>query len=235
MRHGSALADGPSPAVARCAGVEDGLRAAARRCGASLTSRPAAVCGTAEPNRGRQHGGALRPARDAHAGGSRGVANGPPAGPRAAGARQGAGLGRALEGRRSRRRHLARGGGPPAGPAQGRDATAAGRPPALRRLRDVGSRRSRPRVHVAGPDLRARGSRRRLVALGAGARRGRRPPRRHRAQHLRLPPDAGRLDPRRRCARAGLRRHRGRPRQHRAAARRHRAPERLSTRACPTT
>ena len=62
------------------------------------------------------------------------------------------------------------------------------------------------RVHVARPDLRARGLRRGLVALGARAVRGRLPQGRHRAQHVRLSPDAGRLDHGRRGARARLHR-----------------------------
>ena len=48
---------------------------------------------------------------------------------------------------------------------------------------------------------------------------------RHRPQHVLLSPDAWRVDPGLRRARARLRRHRRRPRQHRAAARRHPIPE----------
>ena len=55
--------------------------------------------------------------------------------------------------------------------------------------------------------------------------RGGLPQGRHRAQHVRLSSDAGRLDPGCRRARARLHRHRRRPRQHRAAARGDPAPE----------
>ena len=73
--------------------------------------------------------------------------------------------------------------------------------------------------HVARADLRARGPRRGLVAGGTRALRGGCAQGRHRAQHLRLSPYAGRLDPGFRRARAGLCRGRGRPGQHRAADR----------------
>ena len=85
-------------------------------------------------------------------------------------------------------------------------------------LRHLGDGGAVAGVHVARPDLRARGLRRGLVALGARAVRGRLPQGRHRAQHVRLSPDAGRLDHGRGRARARLHRHRRRPRQHRAAA-----------------
>ena len=51
-------------------------------------------------------------------------------------------------------------------------------------------------LHVAGADLRARGPRRGLVAGGARALCRGRAQGRHRAQHLRLPSDPWRLDPR---------------------------------------
>ena len=72
--------------------------------------------------------------------------------------------------------------------------------------------RARARLHVARPDLRARGAPRRLLAHGARAVRRRLPRRRPGAQLLLLPPDAGRLDDRDRRARARLR---GHPRRHR--------------------
>ena len=132
----------------------------------------------------------------------------------------------AARGRRSGGRHLARGAGEAAGAAQvGAEGPAgqAARPSAASPPSPAGALGAH--LHVARADLRARGLRRGLVAHGARAVRRRHPQGRHRAQHLRLSPDARRLDPGCRRARARLRRHRRRPRQHRAAARGHPAPE----------
>ena len=77
-------------------------------------------------------------------------------------------------------------------------------------------------LHLARADLRAGGRRARSLARRAGAVCRRLPPRRDRAQHLQLSPDARRLHHRYRRARAGLRRDSGRAGQHRAATRAHR-------------
>ena len=144
--------------------------------------------------------------------------------------------------RRSEVRHLARGAGQAAAAAQVRSAGAAKGQPAVRRLQRHAARQGQAPAHVARPDLRAAGPRRRLRRRGARAVRRRLPRRRHRAQFVFLSPDARRLHPGGRRARARLRRHSRRHRQHRAAARRHRAStsraaisaRRTSSRSCST-